>query len=53
VAAPVFNSKGKLEGCIGLSAPIFSFSLDDVDRYGQMVRKAADKASQELGYKFK
>lgn len=51
VAAPVFNAGGKLEGCIGLSAPIFSFSLDDADRYGRMVREAADKASRELGYK--
>ena len=51
MAAPVFNAKPKLEGCIGLSTPMFSFSLDDVEHLGKMVREAADKTSQVLGSK--
>jgi len=50
VAAPVFDASGKHVGCIGLSATIFSFALDDRDRYGRMVREAARKTSAELGY---
>ena len=50
VAAPVFNSNGKHVGCIGLSATIFSFALDDLDKYGRMVLEAAEKTSAELGY---
>ena len=50
VAAPVFNSTGKHVGCIGLSAAVFSFELDDLDTYGRMVREAAEKTSAELGY---
>ncbi len=51
VAAPVFNSDGKHVGCIGLSAAIFGFfELGDLDKYGRMVREAAEQASAELGY---
>ncbi len=48
VAAPVFNADGKHVGCIGLSATVFSFGLDELDRYGQMVLDAAGKTSAEL-----
>lgn len=50
VAAPVFGSNGKLVGCIGLSATIFSFERKDADKYGQMVREAGEKISADLGH---
>jgi DNA-binding IclR family transcriptional regulator len=50
VAAPIFNFDGEHIGCIGLSATIFSFDLNDVDHYGHLVRAAADKISAKMGY---
>jgi DNA-binding IclR family transcriptional regulator len=50
VAAPIFNFDAELAGCIGLSAPIFSFDLKDVDKYGQMVLDAANRISKKMGY---
>jgi DNA-binding IclR family transcriptional regulator len=50
VAAPIYNDQERLVGCIGLSAPIFSFDLNDVDTYGQMIREAGEKSSVDLGY---
>jgi DNA-binding IclR family transcriptional regulator len=53
VAAPIFNFAGEHVGCIGLSATIFSFELEDVDKFGQMVLDAARKTSAEMGYALK
>ncbi len=53
VAAPIFNFAGEHVGCIGLSATIFSFDLEDVDKFGQMVLDAARKTSAEMGYALK
>lgn len=50
VAAPIFNFDGEPVGCIGLSATIFSFELNDVDKFGQMVLDAARKISGKMGY---
>lgn len=50
VAAPVFNSTGKIVGCLGMAASIFSFAIEDLDRYGRMVLSAANRTSEELGY---
>ncbi len=49
VAAPIFNFAGEHVGCIGLSATLFSFELEDVDRYGRMACDAARKTSADLG----
>ncbi len=50
VAAPIFNIDNELVGCIGLSASIFSFDLMDKDKYGQLVKDAARKISEKMGY---
>ncbi len=50
VAAPVFNAEGVHVGCIGLSASIFSFDLNDLDKYGRMVCDAAERVSAALGF---
>ena len=50
VAAPIFNFNSEPVGCIGLSASIFSFDLDDVEKYGRMVLTAAKKISEKMGY---
>lgn len=50
VAAPIFNADGKHVGCIGLSATIFSFALEDTDQFGRMALEAAQNISAEIGY---
>ncbi|MDL2330019.1 IclR family transcriptional regulator [Desulfosarcina sp. OttesenSCG-928-A07] len=48
VAAPIFSFNGELAGCIGLSAPIFSFDLTEKEKFGQMVREAGQQVSMEM-----
>lgn len=50
VAAPIFNADGRHVGCVGLSATIFSFDLEDKHKFGRMAREAAQKISAEMGY---
>lgn len=48
VAAPIFNGDGNHVGCIGIAATIFSFDMEDMDRYGQMVLDTAKKISEKM-----
>ena len=51
VAAPIYNIRSELVGCIGIAATIFSFSLKDKKKLGNMAVETAKKVSAELGYK--
>jgi DNA-binding IclR family transcriptional regulator len=53
VAAPIFGFDGEHVGCIGLSATIFSFELEEADKFGRMVGEAARKTSAQMGYALK
>jgi len=51
VAAPTYNSRSELVGCIGIAATIFSFSIKDKKKLGNMAVETAKKVSAEFGYK--
>lgn len=48
VAAPVFDHDG-VTGAMTVCGPLFRFDERAVQRYGQLVRAAADELSRELG----
>ncbi|MBW1692068.1 MAG: IclR family transcriptional regulator [Deltaproteobacteria bacterium] len=47
--APIYDSHGKLAGCIGIASPIFSFTYEDKDDLAQVVKGAARKISADMG----
>jgi len=47
--APIYDSHGKLAGCIGIASPIFSFAYEDKDELAGMVKHAAEKISLDMG----
>jgi DNA-binding IclR family transcriptional regulator len=47
--APIYNSHGKLAGCIGIASPIFSFAHEDKEELAGMVKRAAEKISAAMG----
>jgi DNA-binding IclR family transcriptional regulator len=50
VAAPIFNYDGKLSGAITSSGP-FPRMLEQLERYGELVTNAANRISNQLGYR--
>jgi DNA-binding IclR family transcriptional regulator len=48
VAAPIFGTEGNHIGCIGLSATIFSFDLEDTHKYGTSVLDCARRISDDM-----
>jgi DNA-binding IclR family transcriptional regulator len=49
VVAPIYDSHGKLVGCIGIASPIFSFAYEDKKELAEIVKKAAVKISSDMG----
>jgi len=49
VVAPIYDFRNDLAGCIGISATLFSFELEDVEHMGSMVVEAANKISNRMG----
>lgn len=49
VGAPVRNQAGEVIAAIAISAPRFRLRPEDFDRFGAMVRQAADAISARLG----
>jgi len=49
VVAPIYDSHGKLAGCIGIASPIFSFSIEDRKELAELVKGAAVKISEDMG----
>jgi DNA-binding IclR family transcriptional regulator len=47
--APIYDSHGKLAGCIGIASPIFSFAYEDKEELAGMVKQAAEKISADMG----
>lgn len=50
VAAPIFNSEGKVEAALAISGATARFGRDEVERFIGAVRMGAGKISAELGY---
>lgn len=49
VAAPIFDIKGNIKGCIAISTPVFRFPKDS-EEYINFVVKGAREISEKLGY---
>ncbi|AXQ95148.1 IclR family transcriptional regulator [Cereibacter azotoformans] len=49
VAAPVFNSLGEPVAAISLAGPAFRVSLSDSNRFGALVKDAADEVTEATG----
>jgi DNA-binding IclR family transcriptional regulator len=47
--APIYDSHGKLAGCIGIASTIFSFTDEDKDDLAEVVKGAAVKISADMG----
>lgn len=50
VGAPVFNHTGSVVAAISVSGPIFSITLDNVDKLGELVAETAKQISKALGH---
>lgn len=49
VAAPIYDFRNDLAGCIGIAATLFSFEMEDRGHLGQMVMETANKISYRMG----
>ena len=49
VAAPVYDHRDELAGCVSVAATVFSFDLEDLARLGDMVRETAERISENMG----
>ena len=49
VAAPIYDFRNDLAGCIGIAATLFSFEMEDRGYFGQMVVETAKKISYRMG----
>jgi DNA-binding IclR family transcriptional regulator len=49
VVAPIYDSHGKLAGCIGIASPIFSFAYENREYLARMVKEAAERISSDMG----
>jgi len=49
VAAPIYDFRNELAGCIGIAATLFSFDLEDRESLGRMVVDTARRISERMG----
>src|SRR5205085_411578 len=47
-AAPVFDHRGQVVGCISVAGVTIRHGLDELERFGALARAAADRLSTEL-----
>jgi IclR family KDG regulon transcriptional repressor len=50
IAAPIFYFEGQVVGSLNVSGPSFRFTPDIIERNSQLLRKFADKISNEIGF---
>jgi DNA-binding IclR family transcriptional regulator len=50
VAAPVFKNDGRVEASLGVTGIVSQFERAAVPRVAELVKSAARKLSQQLGY---
>ena len=51
VAAPIYNYKNELTGCLAIAATVLSFDSEEVEHFGALAKEFADKISNALGKK--
>jgi DNA-binding IclR family transcriptional regulator len=51
IAAPIYNYKGEVYSCIGISGPATRIGIDNINFYTQKVKEVAGMISHKLGYK--
>ncbi len=49
IAAPIFDVKGYIKGCLAISTPAFRFP-ENSEEYKNLVVKGASEISEKLGY---
>ena len=49
IAAPIYDHKNHLAGCVGIAATIFSFEIDDKENLGRQVIETAGRISYGMG----
>ena len=49
VAAPIYDFRNELSGCVASASTPFSFELEDRNHLGEMVRETAGKISYRMG----
>lgn len=49
VAAPIYDFRNELAGCIGIAATLFSFELEDRESLGRMAVETAGRISERMG----
>ncbi len=49
VAAPIYEYRDDLAGCIGIAAPVFSFEMKNRAELGHMIVQTAARISQAMG----
>ncbi|KKM09634.1 hypothetical protein SY88_17575 [Clostridiales bacterium PH28_bin88] len=52
VAAPIFNSEGRVEAALAISGATARWTRDDVERFISMVQFAARKISGDMGWRY-
>ncbi len=51
VAAPIYDTTGKVTAAVSISGPSVRLTLRDLPRYGKIVMRAAAEISSRLGYR--
>ncbi len=51
IAAPIYNHKGEIKNCVGISGPSARIRLDNIDSYISKVKIAASNISHNMGYR--
>ncbi|HPO04073.1 MAG TPA: IclR family transcriptional regulator [Bacillota bacterium] len=51
LAAPIYNHRGEVKNCIGISGPSLRICLDNIDFYIDKIKAAADSISYSIGYR--
>lgn len=49
VAAPIYNYRNELAGCLGIAATVLSFESTQVKYFGDLAKRFAEKISNALG----
>lgn len=51
MAAPIYNHRGEVINCLGISGPSTRMRAENIEEYANKVKKVADLISVKLGYK--
>jgi len=51
IAAPIYNHKGEIKNCLGISGPSARIRMENIDSYINKVKIAAGNISHNMGYR--